>query len=531
MDRRQGQGPLPPQLTGRHGGVRFPRVVVGGLGHDGGHDQRDASRPGVLLPGREEPRPAVRRGVLHRRPHHRHLLPPILPGPHPGVRATSPSTRPRPRPRRPGFRACKRCLPDATPGSPDWDVAADAAGRAMRLIADGVVDREGVEGLAARLGYTPRHLTRLLTAGARRRSARPGPRPAGADRSGPHRDHRPGASPTSRSRPGSPASGSSTTRSARSTPPPRPQLRGRRGRGRRPAGTVRRLRLAVRDAVRRCGAARLPRDAPRRRASRPPDRGWYARTLRLPHGPGVVRLELADVRQAATAFVPATFRARRPARPRRRRRARAPAPRRRLRPGRRRRSASPATRSLAPLVRATPGPAGARARRRRRDRGPRRARAAGQRRRRRAPSPARLVSAHGEPDLGRPASTGLTHLFPDAGDAGRARPRDAADAARPRARAGRPVRARSPTATVALDRERRSGRRTRRAAGAARDRPLDRRLRRAARPRRPRRLPADRPRRAQRRCAASAATPSRRTRSERWRPWRSYALLHLWQRP
>src|SRR3954447_15678995 len=45
-----------------------------------------------------------------------------------------------------GYRACKRCLPDATPGSPDWDVAADAAGRAMRLIADGVVDREGVNG-------------------------------------------------------------------------------------------------------------------------------------------------------------------------------------------------------------------------------------------------------------------------------------------------------------------------------------------------------------------------------------------------
>ena len=62
-----------------------------------------------------------------------------------------------------GYRACKRCLPDATPGSPDWDVAATAAGRAMRLIADGVVDREGVEGLAHRVGYTPRHLARILT--------------------------------------------------------------------------------------------------------------------------------------------------------------------------------------------------------------------------------------------------------------------------------------------------------------------------------------------------------------------------------
>ena len=61
-----------------------------------------------------------------------------------------------------GFRACKRCRPDATPGSPEWDVDADTAGRAMRLIADGVVEREGVEGLAARVGYTSRHLSRLL---------------------------------------------------------------------------------------------------------------------------------------------------------------------------------------------------------------------------------------------------------------------------------------------------------------------------------------------------------------------------------
>ena len=61
-----------------------------------------------------------------------------------------------------GFRACKRCLPDATPGSPDWDVAADSAGRAMRLISDGVVEREGVDGLAHRVGYTTRHLNRLL---------------------------------------------------------------------------------------------------------------------------------------------------------------------------------------------------------------------------------------------------------------------------------------------------------------------------------------------------------------------------------
>lgn len=63
-----------------------------------------------------------------------------------------------------GFRACRRCLPDATPGSPLWNTDADLAARAMRLIADGVVDRDGVGGLAAALGYTERHLSRVLTA-------------------------------------------------------------------------------------------------------------------------------------------------------------------------------------------------------------------------------------------------------------------------------------------------------------------------------------------------------------------------------
>jgi AraC family transcriptional regulator, regulatory protein of adaptative response / DNA-3-methyladenine glycosylase II len=65
---------------------------------------------------------------------------------------------------RAGFRACLRCRPDAAPGSPDWNYRADVVGRAMRLIADGVVDRDGVPGLAARLGYTERHLGRLLRA-------------------------------------------------------------------------------------------------------------------------------------------------------------------------------------------------------------------------------------------------------------------------------------------------------------------------------------------------------------------------------
>ncbi|GAB3158727.1 Ada metal-binding domain-containing protein [Myceligenerans halotolerans] len=63
-----------------------------------------------------------------------------------------------------GFRACKRCLPEATPGTPEWNLRRDLAGRAMRLIADGVVDRDGVDGLAVQLGYSVRQINRLLVA-------------------------------------------------------------------------------------------------------------------------------------------------------------------------------------------------------------------------------------------------------------------------------------------------------------------------------------------------------------------------------
>ncbi|MFE3882450.1 AlkA N-terminal domain-containing protein [Streptomyces lydicus] len=63
-----------------------------------------------------------------------------------------------------GFRACRRCRPDAVPGSAEWNARADVVGRAMRLIGDGVVDREGVTGLAARLGYSARQVQRQLNA-------------------------------------------------------------------------------------------------------------------------------------------------------------------------------------------------------------------------------------------------------------------------------------------------------------------------------------------------------------------------------
>ena len=63
-----------------------------------------------------------------------------------------------------GFRACKRCRPDASPGSPEWDIRADLVARAMRLIADGVMDEGGVPALARRLGYSVRQIERQLLA-------------------------------------------------------------------------------------------------------------------------------------------------------------------------------------------------------------------------------------------------------------------------------------------------------------------------------------------------------------------------------
>lgn len=63
-----------------------------------------------------------------------------------------------------GYRACKRCLPEAVPGTPAWNLRSDTAARAMRLISDGEIDRSGVPGLALRLGYSTRQLGRILSA-------------------------------------------------------------------------------------------------------------------------------------------------------------------------------------------------------------------------------------------------------------------------------------------------------------------------------------------------------------------------------
>src|SRR4051812_25923146 len=74
-----------------------------------------------------------------------------------------------------GFRACRRCRPDAVPGSPEWDVRADVVARAMRLIADGEVERGGGGGLAGGGGGSPRAGGPAGPPGGRRRPPGPGP--------------------------------------------------------------------------------------------------------------------------------------------------------------------------------------------------------------------------------------------------------------------------------------------------------------------------------------------------------------------
>ncbi len=63
-----------------------------------------------------------------------------------------------------GFRACKRCRPEAVPGTRDWDARGDLAARAVRRIRDGAVDAVGVSGLARELAVSERHLHRVLVA-------------------------------------------------------------------------------------------------------------------------------------------------------------------------------------------------------------------------------------------------------------------------------------------------------------------------------------------------------------------------------
>ena len=61
-----------------------------------------------------------------------------------------------------GFRPCLRCRPEAAPGSPAWVGTSAVVRRALRLIQEGALDNGSVDELANRLGIGGRHLTRLF---------------------------------------------------------------------------------------------------------------------------------------------------------------------------------------------------------------------------------------------------------------------------------------------------------------------------------------------------------------------------------
>jgi AraC family transcriptional regulator of adaptative response / DNA-3-methyladenine glycosylase II len=166
------------------------------------------------------------------------------------------------------------------------------------------VDREGVEGLARRVGYTPRHLTRLLTAEL-------GAGPLALARARRAQTARVLVETTDLGFADVAfAAGFSSVRQFNDTvrevyAATPTELRGRR-RGAPTRGAVT-MRLAVRTPF--AGRALLDFLAhhvvPCVEVA---GRGWYARTLDLPHGPGTVRLSLDDAPAGGqTAFVSAEF--------------------------------------------------------------------------------------------------------------------------------------------------------------------------------------------------------------------------------
>jgi AraC family transcriptional regulator of adaptative response / DNA-3-methyladenine glycosylase II len=62
-----------------------------------------------------------------------------------------------------GFRPCRRCNPQASPGTPAWLGTSAVVSRAIRLIWEGALDTGGVEDLAERVGIGSRHLRCLFT--------------------------------------------------------------------------------------------------------------------------------------------------------------------------------------------------------------------------------------------------------------------------------------------------------------------------------------------------------------------------------
>ena len=202
-----------------------------------------------------------------------------------------------------GYRACRRCLPDATPGSPEWDVAADVASRAMRLVADGVVERDGVDGLARALGYSTRQLNRVVT-------QQYGAGPLALARSRRAQTARVLIETTDLSFTdiafaagfASVRQFNDTVREVYAASPTELRTGASRRRNRGPSGTIH-TRIAVRepfaaDALQHFLAVHAVRGL---EATGP---GWYERAVRFPHGPGVVRLHLAD---RTPGYVSCTF--------------------------------------------------------------------------------------------------------------------------------------------------------------------------------------------------------------------------------
>jgi len=61
-----------------------------------------------------------------------------------------------------GYRPCRRCRPEVAPGSPAWLGPPAVVRRALRLINEGALDDESVDQLALHLGIGSRHLDRLF---------------------------------------------------------------------------------------------------------------------------------------------------------------------------------------------------------------------------------------------------------------------------------------------------------------------------------------------------------------------------------
>ena len=481
--------------------------------------------PRAVLPGRHQPRLALRRLLRRSRAHDRHLLPPELPGRHAEARQhrVLPDRRGGPRARLPGVQAlpARRLARLAGVGRPRRRRRpGDAADRRRRRRSRG---RRRPRHAAALQRSPPQSRDHRR---ARRRAAGHRPRPAGDDRPRAHRDVVDAVHGDRLRRRVSAASASSTTPCRRCSRRRRRSC-GPRGSGatatagdERPGAVT--VDLAVRQpfdlgtAMAFLAARAIPGSSTstgRRTAGRSPCRNGHGVATVAGHRRRQVR---ADARAGRRSGSPTGATSRRPF------------------------GGCAGCSTSTPIPwRSTPRSVATRARRRSSARRPGlrvpgqrrpvrdaragRRRPAGVRRAVRAPSPAASPAP-----IGSPLTIADDHAHarvPVARRAGGDRPGAAADADAPAARRSSTWPTRIALGKIALD------------AGADRDdvrqalldvpghRTVDRRLRADARPRRSRRVP-------RRPTSASGRRSPRSERradvADRWRPWRSYAVHHLW---